>query len=365
MTDLWNLLQHWWLAFFSALERLAGVIVDTAQERTVHAALDAMEGVCGISLGELGSRLSPDRNRTAIIVQPLSGNAPMFYRAFLICGYPPLPFAPSSALHLHVGVPYCILCSGGTVLHCRGLHLTRRISTLDRYCQFAGIRRMSMSLPGANAAAIDGSDAKSATASRWRNPAIYFAAAWSGFFVMGIELLGGRLLAPYFGSSIFVWGALIAVFMTCLAIGYLIGGQLSLRTPSLGALGMLLIAEALLALPVVYAGDPMLDWLSFTVSDPRYGSLIAAILLFGAPTLFSGMVSPYAVRLLIDDLEKSGRSAGRLYFASTLGSAGGTILTTFYLVLFLEINTIILCLIGISFFVGAALCLTMRNGHGR
>ncbi len=41
---------------------------------------------------------------------------------------------------------------------------------------------------------------------RWRNPALYFAAAWSGFFVMGVELLGGRLLAPYFGSSIFVWG---------------------------------------------------------------------------------------------------------------------------------------------------------------
>jgi hypothetical protein len=224
---------------------------------------------------------------------------------------------------------------------------------------------MSVSLPGTNAADIDASGAKSAAASRWRNPAIYFAAAWSGFFVMGIELLGGRLLAPYFGSSIFVWGALIAVFMTCLAIGYLVGGQLSLRSPSLGALGVLLIAEALLALPIVFAGDPMLDWLSYTVSDPRYGSLLAAILLFGAPTLFSGMVSPYAVRLLIDDLEKSGRSAGRLYFASTLGSAGGTILTTFYLVLFLEINTIILCLIGISFFVGTALCLTMRRGHGR
>jgi hypothetical protein len=224
---------------------------------------------------------------------------------------------------------------------------------------------MSMSLQNSNAAAIDSAALESTTQPRWRNPAIYFAAAWSGFFVMGIELLGGRLLAPYFGSSIFVWGALIAVFMTCLAIGYLIGGQMSLRSPSLGALGMLLIAEALLALPIVFAGDPMLDWLSYTVSDPRYGSLLGAILLFGAPTLFSGMVSPYAVRLLIDDLAKSGRSAGRLYFASTLGSAGGTILTTFYLVLFLEINTIILGLIGISFFVGAALCLTMRRAHGR
>jgi hypothetical protein len=197
---------------------------------------------------------------------------------------------------------------------------------------------------------------------RWRNPALYFTAAWSGFFVMGVELLGGRLMAPYFGSSIFVWGALIAVFMTALAIGYLIGGQLSLRSPSLRGLGLLLLAEAVLALPVILFGDAVFDALSFSIPDPRYGSLLAACLMFGAPTVFSGMVSPYAVRLLIDSVERSGQSAGRLYFASTLGSAGGTILTTFYLVLLFEINTIIIGLIAISFAIGACLCLT---GSGR
>jgi len=57
--------------------------------------------------------------------------------------------------------------------------------------------------------------------------AIFIAAAWSGFFVMGIELLGGRLLSPFFGSSIFVWGGIITVFMACLSIGYLIGGRMS------------------------------------------------------------------------------------------------------------------------------------------
>lgn len=196
---------------------------------------------------------------------------------------------------------------------------------------------------------------------RWRNPALYLAAGWSGFFVMGVELLGGRLMAPYFGSSIFVWGALIAVFMAALAVGYLIGGQLSLRTPSLTGLGLLLMAEALLALPIVFFGDAAFDALSFAIEDPRYGSLLAALLMFGAPTLFSGMVSPYAVRLLIRDLDKSGQSAGRLYFASTLGSAGGTILTTFYLVLLFEIDTIVLGLIAISFAIGTALCASDRR----
>jgi hypothetical protein len=199
--------------------------------------------------------------------------------------------------------------------------------------------------------------------SRARNAALYCTAAWSGFFVMGVELLGGRLMAPYFGSSIFVWGALITVFMTALAIGYLIGGQLSLRSPSLRGLGALLIAEAMLALPIILFGDAAFDALSFSIEDPRYGSLVAAFLMFSAPTVFSGMVSPYAVRLLINSIDHSGQSAGRLYFASTLGSAGGTILTTFYLVLFFEIDTIIVSMIAMSFAIGAILCI--RGGHAR
>ena len=62
---------------------------------------------------------------------------------------------------------------------------------------------------------------------------LYLIAGWSGFLVMAIELLGGRLLAPYFGSSIYVWGAIITVFMLALSLGYLWGGYASLRAPSL------------------------------------------------------------------------------------------------------------------------------------
>jgi hypothetical protein len=145
--------------------------------------------------------------------------------------------------------------------------------------------------------------------------------------------------------------------MTCLAIGYLLGGKLSLRSPALKTLGLLLIFESLLALPTVFAADVMLDNLSYWVPDPRYGALIGAALLFGAPTIFSGMVSPYAVCLLVRDLKRTGREAGILYFVSTLGSAGGTIATTFYLVLYFEIDTIILSLIGMSLLVGSSLFL--------
>ncbi|HXR20425.1 MAG TPA: fused MFS/spermidine synthase [Steroidobacteraceae bacterium] len=181
---------------------------------------------------------------------------------------------------------------------------------------------------------------------------LYLIAGWSGFFVMGIELLGGRLLAPYFGSSIYVWGAIITVFMLALSLGYLAGGRASLSAPSLRRLALILLAAAAAATPVLLFGDALLDRLSAALPDPRFGSLLAAGLLFFLPSFVSGMVSPYAVRLLVADRASSGQHAGQLYFVSTFGSAAGTLLTSFYLVLYLEVNQIVLLMLAISAAIG-------------
>src|ERR1700752_1433268 len=106
-------------------------------------------------------------------------------------------------------------------------------------------------------------------------PMVYCVAGWSGFYVMAIELLGGRLLAPYFGSSIYVWGAIISVFMLALSLGYLCGGRASLHPPSLRRLALMLLAAALTTLPVLLYGDALLDRLSAAMRDPRFGSLTA------------------------------------------------------------------------------------------
>jgi hypothetical protein len=182
-----------------------------------------------------------------------------------------------------------------------------------------------------------------------KRTAICLAVAfWSGFFVMGVELLGSRYLAPAFGSSIYVWGALITVFMLALSLGYLAGGRWSQHQPSLRRLGMLLAAAALTALPVLPLSGALLEELFFRIPDPRFGSLTAATLLFFVPTFFSGMVSPYCVRLLVQAKESSGRSAGLLYFVSTFGSAAGTILTSFYLVKWFRIDSIIAGMAAVS-----------------
>ncbi|MGH8185402.1 MAG: fused MFS/spermidine synthase [Steroidobacteraceae bacterium] len=180
----------------------------------------------------------------------------------------------------------------------------------------------------------------------------YLIAGWSGFFVMAVELLGGRLLAPTFGSSIYVWGAIITVFMLALSLGYLVGGRYSMVSPSVRRLGVILVVAALSVAPLLVFADTMLDAVSIAIPDPRFGSLVGATVLFFVPTFFSGMVSPYAVRLLVEDRASSGRHAGQLYFVSTFGSAAGTLLTSFYLVLVLDVNHILLALLATSAAIG-------------
>jgi hypothetical protein len=127
----------------------------------------------------------------------------------------------------------------------------------------------------------------------------YLIAGWSGFFVMAVELLGGRLLAPNFGSSIYVWGAIITIFMLALSVGYLLGGRYSMHAPSVRRLGGILLVAALTVLPMVQWGTEVLDWVSLTIPDPRFGSLSAAAALFFIPTVFSGLISSLSVVLFV------------------------------------------------------------------
>ena len=177
-------------------------------------------------------------------------------------------------------------------------------------------------------------------------PVIYLLAFSGGFVIMSLELLGGRILAPYFGSGIYVWGSIITIFMLSLYIGYLLGGRLSVHNPSSSRFAAIFAVAAVLLLPLTIYAQGIMEFIFLRVEDPRYGSLVTSIVLFGLPTVILGMISPYSVRLLVDNVAESGRVAGSLYFVSTLGSAIGTLMTSFYFVLWFEVNTIIILLIG-------------------
>lgn len=159
----------------------------------------------------------------------------------------------------------------------------------------------------------------------------------SGAATMALELAGSRLLAPAFGNSIAVWGALIGVILAALSLGYVAGGRLADRWPSWGALATVLGVAALytallpLLTPMATAGA--------AVQDPRWGALLAAINLFLVPSVALGAVSPIAMRMAAVAVEQMGRTAGNLYGLSTAGSIVGTLATSFYLVPFLGIRS--------------------------
>lgn len=181
---------------------------------------------------------------------------------------------------------------------------------------------------------------------------VYVIAGWAGFFGMALEMLGVRVLAPYFGNGVYVWGAVITTYMLGLSTGYLMGGNLSVKDVSLRRLGVLMTLTTVTVAPLLLIQTQLLDVIFQTISDPRLGVLISSMLLFFFPALAIGTVSPYCVQLIIEKLSNSGRSAGKLYFVSTLGSTIGTLCTSFYLVLIFELNEMLTVLTAITFFVG-------------
>ena len=182
-----------------------------------------------------------------------------------------------------------------------------------------------------------------------------------GFIIMSIELLGGRIMAPYFGSSVYVWGSIITVFMLSLSSGYLLGGRLSLHNPNLIRFGSFFIGAALTLLPLILWAEPIMETVFIAITDPRYGSLVVSMLMFFVPTAILGMISPYSVRLLVIDSHHSGHVAGSLYFVSTLGSALGTLGTSFYFVLWFEVNQILWAMAAILLLAGIVAMLANRR----
>ena len=184
----------------------------------------------------------------------------------------------------------------------------------------------------------------------------------SGFVIMSLELLGGRLLAPYFGSSIYVWGSVITVFMLALSVGYLTGGKLSLFNPSLKRFSLIFFAAAATLYPLAMITGPVMERVFEAITDPRWGSFVAALFLFAPPTFILGLISPYAVRLLVINVDRAGNTAGTLYFLSTIGSALGTLATSFYFVLWFQMDTIIFLLSGTLLILGLVSWIAARFG---
>lgn len=155
----------------------------------------------------------------------------------------------------------------------------------------------------------------------------------SGFIVLTYEVVGARILGPYYGTSTFVWTAMIGIILASLSIGYYIGGRLADRKDARIEHLANMILYAGLAIAVTYIiRKPLLEILSQSTHDIRIGSVIAAIILFLPASILLGMVSPYAVKLRIEGLKSSGSTIGNMSALGTLGSILGTFISWFYLI---------------------------------
>jgi spermidine synthase len=182
---------------------------------------------------------------------------------------------------------------------------------------------------------------------------LYITIFLTGASVMVIELLGTRMIAPFYGASLYVWSSLISVTMIALATGYFIGGRWADKAQRTG-LSLIIALAALFTL--------LIPWVTRSVllaTDPlglRMGAFVSALVLFSPSLTMLGMVSPFAIKLATSRLEGIGSSSGSIYAVSTVGSVIGTLLLGFFLFPMLGSRQILIglgvCLFALSIMVG-------------
>jgi spermidine synthase len=153
-----------------------------------------------------------------------------------------------------------------------------------------------------------------------------------GAALMALEVLGSRVLAPFFGSDLYVWGSLIGIFLTALSLGYWIGGWSADRWPSPRTLAVFLGAAGALTLLISPVKQPICNAIVMVHFGPRLDPLLAAVSLFFLPSLCYGTVTPIAIRLAAREIGGVGGVAGGMAAISTVGSIVGTFATAFFLI---------------------------------
>lgn len=180
-----------------------------------------------------------------------------------------------------------------------------------------------------------------------------------GAVLMIFELVGSRILGPYFGTSIFVWTSLMGIILGSLSLGYYLGGKIADKKPSIGILSLIIFLSAVSVLITFLLKDIILSNLQAYILDVGFGSVLGSILLFFPASFLLGMVSPYAVKLKLSNLNISGSTVGNLYAISTTGSIVGTFFSGFYLIPKFGTNKLLIILSIILIII--SLCLSFKK----
>ncbi len=184
---------------------------------------------------------------------------------------------------------------------------------------------------------------------------LYLTAACTGAVVLVVEILGARMLTPWFGSSHFVWTAQIAITLLALAAGYYLGGWCADRFHRLSLMYIgLVLAAIYLSLAVLIATRVASSCIAMNLA---VGSVLASLALFFVPLTLLAAVGPYFIRAVTHSVQDVGRTVGRLSALSTVGSVVGVLVTSYLLIPYLANSTsmlgttAVLILLAAIFFV--------------
>ncbi len=161
---------------------------------------------------------------------------------------------------------------------------------------------------------------------------LLFTVFVSGMTTLAAELAASRLIGTVYGTSNLVWASIIGLILIYLSAGYFLGGKWADKNPTAGAMYHVLAYGAFTMALIPYIAGPVLKYASAAFAALNIGimagSFILVLILFSAPITLLGAISPFAIRLSVDDVSKAGETAGQLYAVSTLGSFIGTFLPT-------------------------------------
>lgn len=176
-----------------------------------------------------------------------------------------------------------------------------------------------------------------------------------GAVVMMFELVGSRILGPYFGTSIFVWTSLMGIILGSLSLGYYVGGKIADKKPNISILSLIIFLSSISIIVTFLLKDIIISNLQTYILDIRIGSILGSVFLFLPTSFFLGMVSPYAVKLKLNNLNMSGSTVGNLSAISTTGSIFGTFLSGFYLIPKFGTNKLLIILAIVLFLISVLL----------
>jgi len=186
----------------------------------------------------------------------------------------------------------------------------------------------------------------------------------SSFCLMVVEIVAGRIMAPYLGVSLFTWTSIIGVVLAGISLGNYLGGKIADKQGSRQFLGLIFLLSAATTVVIIIFSE-FLGWSlrsNFFFSLP-ISTLIFSFSLFFVPSLLLSFITPIVIKLELNNLDQTGTIVGKIYSASALGSILGTFATGYLFISLFGVRSIIFGISAILLLMAASLNMRFLKQH--